>query len=193
MKFKTRVELKVAKLMKIDLASETLDNFTIYFLEGDELVEGLEVFSMNEDGEYIAFPDGSYSWGEKTVVIENSIVQSINEKTETGEAEMKKMEKLEAEVVTVEDFNQLIEVVNEIIEEVDKQGGDVEPIATTEELKAVKEKLSKMEPEFEKLKADLKLAKETSNGNFVDPNTNKGGSNGNSFDPKAELAKFNIR
>lgn len=194
MKFITRAKLKLAKTIKMDLGSQTLDDVTLYFLDGDELVEGMEVFSMNEDGEYIAFPDGEYSWGDKIVVVEDSIVKSINEKSgsEEGGEEMKKMEKLESEVVTVEDFNSLVEVVNEIIDEVESLGGDVTN-ETVEELKKTKEKLSKLESELEKTNADLNLAKQTSNGDFENPEKKSGKqATGSKFDPKAALAEFGL-
>lgn len=105
---------------------------------------------------------------------------------------MKKMEKLEAEVVTVDDFNSLVEIVNEIVDEVENLGGDVSQ-ETAEELANTKEKLSRLEAELESTKADLKLAKETSNSEFENPEK-KGGkqASGAKFDPKAAMAEFGL-
>lgn len=194
MKFTTKLKLQAAKDMGVKLESQTLDDVTIYFLDGDELVEGMEVFSMNEDGEYIPFPDGEYSWGDKVVVVEDSIVKSINEKSgsEEGGGEMKKIAKLEAEVVTVEDYNILVDAINDLKDSVSDLGGDVVQ-ETVEELKKTKQKLSKLEAELKSTKSDLKLAKETSNGEFENPEK-KGGNQttGAKFDPKAALAQFGL-
>lgn len=178
MKFRTKAALKLAKIAKISLASQTLDDVTIYFLDGDELIEGIEVFDIDDNGEYVTFPDGSYKWGDKTVVISDSIVKSIitNESEENLEVGEEVKEEINEEVKDLE------EIVSDLIEVVEGLGGSITEIR--EEMKLVKQ-------ENENTKKELNLAKQTSNRDFEEPGVKKTNDK-ISFDPVEELKKFGI-
>ncbi|MCD8030477.1 MAG: hypothetical protein LUF85_06570 [Bacteroides sp.] len=184
MKFKTKALLMLARAAKIELAEQVLDDVTLYFLDGDELVEGTEVFDMNEAGEYVAFPDGSYSWGNQVVVVENSVVQSLEPK-EGNEEKMQDESDPEGDEPSPNEVRTIVKIVRQLIEEVEKLGGNVGDVK--EELKLTKQELAQA-------KAELKLAKGRSNGRFAEPNPRRKGTRGfASGSTEAELAKFGIK
>ncbi|MCD8079648.1 MAG: hypothetical protein LUF04_04305 [Bacteroides sp.] len=103
MKLKTKIALKLAKELKLDLSSVQLDDITLEYMEEGNLREGYEVFVTDEEGAFILPEDGEYAYGEKTVVIESGIVPSINE---TEKEKLKKKRKKEKKILTPYNYRQ---------------------------------------------------------------------------------------
>lgn len=205
MKFITKTKLKLAKKMGLKLAEIKSGDVVLYLLEGEEPEVGSELFVMDDEGNYILPPDGEYEYEDKVLVVAEGIVTEIRIDTNL-EAFMGLTKKLEGETVTVEEYNALIDVIYEMAAEEDaKEGewseGEYKPedapaettvvvdtgdvyVAITEELKAVKSELSKV-------KADLAVAKKTSNRDFTAPNP-KPEVEGN-VKRESSLAKFGLK
>lgn len=193
MKFKTKLALAVAKSAKINLASQALDDVTLYFLDGDELREGIEVFDLDESGEYILFQDGSYKWGDRTVIVTDGVVTSITEDS-TGQG----LQDEGTEGATEEAVDENYDILKDVIVKVVEDAIDNMDSSSMEELKKLSQKLSKVEKdlsdtraELSETKKELKLAKQGSAKSFTDPNPGK-------YKPtistaEAELAKFGIK
>lgn len=178
----TKARLMLANLTKMNLASQVLDEVTIYFPDSEELVEGIEVFDMNEADEYVAFPDGTYGWGDKVVTVKDSVVTSITPK-ETGEGGGTPGD-LEVEVVTAEDFNKLVGVVKALVSEFEKAIAATVDIPEIQELKSENAKLSadlaSTKADLASVKAEFALMKQSSKGDFADPNPKPGEGGGES-------------
>lgn len=186
MKLSTKIKLKLAKTANVKLAEFKSGDITFYTLEEETLAENVEVFVMDEEGAYVLPEDGVYPIDGQNVTIEKGIIVKMEpitgdegggEGDEGGAGTLRsKLIKLEEGAeVTVEDYNNLIEVVETIIEAVDDLGGEVEENA--EELKlskaeaaAAKTEATAAKTEASSAKAELKLALQKSNGKFVNPN-----------------------
>lgn len=183
MKFKTKAALKLAKMARIDLASQALDEITLYFLDGDELVEGIEVFEMDDNGEYIVPANGSYKWGDKTVVITDGVVESINSSESSEEMEIDEPIKDEIE----DKVKELESVASDLIDVVKNLGGDIEVIKED-----LKKDIKLRDERIKKLELSLEEATKKSNKEFVKPNPGKDKKE-SGFDADKELEKFGIK
>lgn len=186
MKFLTKAKLKLAQLAKLELGSTQTDKGTLYYTEEGDLLDGYDVFVLDDDGAYITPEDGEYNYSGKTAYVENGVVIRIeSENNNENDENMKKAAKLETEVVTVENFNDLVDVINEIIDVVEDLGGDV--TETAEELKSAKEELSS---KLTSVKEKVELASQSSNRDFENPTPDH--STAGKVKPESQLSKFGL-
>lgn len=143
MKFRTKLAIKMAKQTEMKLESISTDNGLLHYV--DELVVGVDVWVEDADGNAMLPDDGNYTSDGKVIVVENGVVVDIKESEEIVDIENKDSIEQEidpndvpteeqGEVVSVEKFNDLVEVVKELTQEVNDLEEEV--LAVTTELKA---------------------------------------------------------
>lgn len=137
---------------KIKLGSQETDKGVLQFPDADDLAQGVEVFVVDDEGNFIIPEDGDYAYDDKIAVIENGIVVEIKTGTTTEQQE-ETPEALEEKVDVV------VDVVKDLVDIVESMGENVTSVS--EELKKVKE-------ENLKLTAIIKKAKLASARDFED-------------------------
>lgn len=114
----SQIKLELSKILASFSELKT-DKAILYWPTDEEIREGLEVYVLDENGEYAVAPDGEYTdEAENTIVVEEGRVVSVTPKAEeTTEVE----EVVEAEEETVESPSGEEEPVPDAIEEVRKE------------------------------------------------------------------------
>lgn len=76
----TKIRLQLAKMLASFSEIKT-SNGILYWASDEELAVGMEVYLVNEDGEYVEAPDGEYTdEEERVIVITSGKVESITAK-----------------------------------------------------------------------------------------------------------------
>lgn len=172
MKLKTKIALKLAKEVGIELSEHRLDDVTFHTMEDGELEVGQEVFELDDSGAYIMPADGNYKYGERVVVITDGVVTAIEEGESAPPIDEPIVENLSSQEVE--------EITKTITARLSKKN--------EKEISEVKEKLKKTEVELSKVKEQLKKA---SAGNFEKPNPSNAPEQGEK--KKSQLADFNLQ
>lgn len=143
-----QAKAKLAKMLKLEFESVTTDDGKSLYVDGD-IETGAAVYELNDAGEYIPAADGTYTAGDRTVVVSNGMIASVDiiedyenaeDITEAGEAT--------GDTVSAEEHNELVEIVNEILDVVKEQ----------------EEEISNLQEEVIKLDTELKKAQGTTSG-----------------------------
>jgi len=174
--FGLRAKIKLANMMKVDLASVETDKGELFFVEGDTLEVGTEVFIHDADGADVMPEDGEYKFGDEVAVVKNGVVEEI-----------KSQEDLEVDPEIPTALDTLGEVVQEIVEEAVAEIKE----EVTSEIEVIKEELKKTRAELNAAKKVLERAKLANAKDFANPNPRAGGDAPMSKG-KAELKKFGL-
>lgn len=173
----TMLKLKALDLAQTEYLDIQTDKGELFFVDAYEPADGVEVFMLDEDGARVMPEDGDYTWENKVLVVRNGVIESIRDVEDNNNNEdmsKKRLQKLETEVVTPSDLNEVIDAVNELIELVDDLVPEEVP-TMIEELKATKQKLSAVEVSLSEMKSVsettlnvVEKMQKNSNKEFVD-------------------------
>lgn len=148
----SKAKIKLAKHMKLSFASVVTDEGITLYYDAEEFRDGIEVFVIDEEGNYYYPENGNYVVDGRTAVIEDGIVTSYTENSAEDMQDVPNEEELPEPATgdspTAEEFNELLDVVAEMIEAQHEQ-----------------------EAEIEALKVELSNAKKTSNAEPIIPTT----------------------
>lgn len=175
--FGLRAKIKLAKVMKEELASVETDKGELFFVEGDTLEVGTEVFIRDAEGADVMPEDGDYKFGDEVAVVKNGVVEEIKSQAE-----------LEVDPEIPAALDTLGEVVQEIVEEAVAE--IKEEVAS--EIEVIKEDLRKTKAELSTAKKILERAKLANAKDFANPNPKAGGDTPAMSKGKAELKKFGL-
>ena len=140
MNLKSKMRLKLAKMLNIKFESVATDSVTLHY--DGELEVGSEVFTYDEEGNLSIPEDGIYETEDKKITVESGIVTAI-EDLEVAEEEEVVEEEFEGEEVVDEivDNNllarvellesqvlSLVEIIKEITGAVEEVSQDVEAV-----------------------------------------------------------------
>lgn len=144
-----QAKAKLAKMLKLEFESVTTDDGKSLYVDGD-IVTGAAVYELNDAGEYIPAADGTYMAGDRTIEVLNGMVTSveIDENYENAD-EIPEAGDATGNTVSVEEHNELVEIVNEILDVVKEQEAEI----------------GNLQDEVVKLDTELKKATGTSSGN----------------------------
>lgn len=116
----SQIKLELSKILASFSEIKT-DKAILYWPTDEEIREGLEVYVVDENGEYAEAPDGEYiDEAENTIVVAEGRIVSITPKAEEPAEEVVE-EVIEAEEETVEAPSGAEEPVPDAIEEVRKE------------------------------------------------------------------------
>lgn len=199
MNLKTKVKLAIVKRMGFKLAEIQTSTLTLYLLEGDTVEVGSELFAMDESGEYILPPDGQYDYGDDVITLAAGVVTDIGPRLAAEPMSAlgftKPKHKLEADVVTVDEYNGLVDIIEAIVEKLDDAGldddGELEML--TVELSEVKTKNASLTDELAKVKVELSRAKQVSARDFADPRNKPDFGDDRGATSKERLSKFGLK
>lgn len=143
-----QAKAKLAKMLNLELASvETSDGKTLY-VDGD-IVAGAAIYELTDAGEYVPALDGTYTADGMTIVVSAGTVSSVEaEEGFENTGDIDPADESSGDVVSPQDHNDLVEVVNEILEVVKEQ----------------EEEISSLQEEVVKLDTELKRATASSKG-----------------------------
>lgn len=133
----------------------TTDKGELYF-DGDELLKGMQVYVLDENGAQVPAPEGEYTYDNKIYIVVGGIVEGVTSqeenKEERAEADVSDVPSETGEVVSVESFNELADVVRELVVEVQ----DLENYI--EETETLKKQNASLETQVQKLTEKLEKA-----------------------------------
>lgn len=120
-----KIKLELSKILASFSELKT-DKAILYWPTDEEIREGLEVYVLDENGEYSEAPDGEYTdEAENTIVVKDSKVESITPKAEEPAEEITEVtEEVVAEETPIEEVESpsgAEEAVPDAIEEVRKE------------------------------------------------------------------------
>lgn len=111
----TKIKLELAKILASFSELKT-SNGILYWASDEEIREGLEVYILDENGEYSEAPDGEYvDEAENRIVVKEGRIESITTKEEEQPAEEQPAEEVAAEEAPA-------------TEEVESPSGEEEPV-----------------------------------------------------------------
>lgn len=111
----TKIKLELAKILASFSELKT-SNGILYWASDEEIREGLEVYILDENGEYSEAPDGEYvDEAENRIVVKEGRIESITPKEEEQPAEEQPAEEVAAEEAPA-------------AEEVESPSGEEEPV-----------------------------------------------------------------
>lgn len=159
---------KVAKLLKLSFATIVADDGTTLYIDGDA-VEGATVYVLTETGDYQVAADGTYNSEGRVYVISGGVITSIsNGDAENFEVDVPEPEEATGTTVSVDEYNDLVEIVADLLDVVREQDVDIE--AHHEAIMDLEAELRKARKESNAAPADngRKLAKKDKKIDFAD-------------------------
>ena len=117
-----QAETSEAPAEQVQLAAAMLDNGQEIQTSADAFAEGVDVFVVNEDGEQITLPDGSYTLDNGTTFeVAEGVITSMAEAVAEAEAEaVEQSKEVEANLSKEEVAAMIKEAVTELASHVDK-------------------------------------------------------------------------
>lgn len=156
MKILNQAKLKLAKMLNLEFASVSTDKGNLYYDGDGELIEGIEVYQNDSDGNQAPAEDGEYITESRVVNVSGGVVASIVSKDAIVEDELKE--------VTREEFDELKAMVSElasvinsnVVEAVESIEATVESIQ--EDVEEIKSDVQELDGEFKKaVKTPIKV------------------------------------
>lgn len=169
-----KCKVKLARALKVGFNAIDTDKGSLQY--DGELGIGTDVYILDDAGEMQPAPDGEYKTEDGTVIeVVSGVVTDMKNPGSTGdEMEEDLEEDLEeadplpdnAEEVTPEDYNALVEILNDVVSEVIDLREDVAQIEEFKKtIKAQDEKIEQQAKEIKQFKADFaKFKKEPAAG-----------------------------
>lgn len=126
-----QAKAKLAKVLKLEFATVETDAGEILYIDSDgDASEGDAVYVISENGDYVAAPDNDYVAGSRTYVVRGGMLESITIDEEFEDAEnVDPAPEATGTEVSVEEHNELVEVVNEILDVVKEQDAEIADLA----------------------------------------------------------------
>lgn len=154
----TQAKFKLAKMLKLDFATVVAESGETLYIDG-EATQGAEVFVLDDAGQYVAAPDGTYTENGVSYVVANGIIQSVSTAEEFENAEDLTPAPESVGEVTSEDVNEVVEVVNDILDVVKEQDTEIDELIDI---------VNELADEVVELRAEMKKYSGSTNGKPVE-------------------------
>lgn len=175
MKLVSQAKFKLAKILKLELGSISTNKGELYF-DGDVWDVDTEVFSMDNEGNYVLPEDGDYTVGNQVITVIAGVITEIKEPSsinEDGENLEDIPEDIDGEVqVSEEEFRDLAVAVNELVAVIE---------SVVEENAELKKMVKLQKKNIDNVNVKLSKLSKESNGTPIPPNGGNGDINKDTF------------